>query len=343
MIARIVRPTHGEIWVRGRVSALLELGAGFHPDLTGRENIFLNGSVLGLSRQEVAASFDSIVAFSELEDFIDMPVKHYSSGMYMRLGFSVAVHVDPDILLIDEILAVGDHAFQDKCVDRIHAMKEEGSTLVFVSHNLDQVRRLCSQLVWVENGIVRATGAADKVIAQYTEHTYRQKGRQFSDQVEPFPRWGTGEIEIVSVRILNDEGKPDQLFQTNDAMIFEMKYVAHRPVHNPEFGLAIFREDGVHVNGPNSRTGDLDLGTIEGSGVIRYHIEQLPLLPGRYSVTAAVHDSRLSKAYDHHERAYEFRIVPGGSNEIHGLIVVPAHWEWEKSETAVLTEEIWTR
>lgn len=332
LIARILRPNAGRVIVRGRVSALLELGAGFHQDLTGRENIFLNAAVLGLSEAEVKARYNDIVDFSELGDFIDMPVKHYSSGMYMRLGFSVAIHVNPDILVVDEILAVGDQAFQAKCLDAILDMKRRGTTIVMVSHNLGMIRTLCSHIAWLEQGVVQSVGTTDEVAAQYVEYSYQREGRQM--QATSFERFGDQEIEITAVRFLDADGQERQMFQTGEPMTIEMAYVAHKPVPDPEFGLAIFRQDGVHVNGPNTQQAELEMGTVHGPGIVRYEVERLPLLPAHYKVTTAVHDSRVPHCYDYHKEAYSFRVVPGGTRELDGLIELPAHWEW-RPEAAV--------
>ncbi len=329
LVARILRPTSGQVAVRGRVSALLELGAGFHPDLTGRENIALNASVLGLSQQDVAKNYDAIVEFSELGDFIDMPVKHYSSGMYMRLGFSVAIHVDPDILIIDEILAVGDQAFQTKCIDRIHEMHQAGVSIIFISHNLSIVQRMCSRLIWLENGHMRASGPTEEVANQYKYQSDTTAGRQLENEndARAFNRFGSGEIEITAVKFLNAEDIEQSYYQTGDAMTIEIAYLAHKPIPKPEFGLAIFRQDGLQVNGPNSQLAGLETNTIEGAGTIRYHIEQLPLLPALYQVTAAIHNTQLTQAYDYHETAYSFRVVTGGTKETDGLLALPATWE----------------
>jgi ABC-type polysaccharide/polyol phosphate transport system ATPase subunit len=331
LIARILRPTSGQVTVHGRVSALLELGAGFHPDLTGRENIALNASVLGLSQQDVAEKFDRIVAFSELGEFIDMPVKHYSSGMYMRLGFSVAIHVDPDILIIDEILAVGDQAFQTKCIDRIHELHQSGVSIVFISHNLSIVQRMCSSLIWLENGHMRASGSTEEVANQYKYQSDTVVGRQLAAQSagRSFNRWGSREIEITGVRFLNAGGFEQAYFQTGDEMTIEIDYMAHKPIIRPEFGLAIFRQDGVQVNGPNSQLAGLDIDTVEGPGTIRYKIKNLPLLPTLYQVTTAIHNAQLTHAYDYHEMAYPFRVVTGGTKETDGLLELPATWEWQ--------------
>jgi ABC-type polysaccharide/polyol phosphate transport system ATPase subunit len=329
LIARILQPTSGQIAVRGRVSALLELGAGFHLDLTGRENIYLNASVLGLSEEEIDRHFDDIVAFSELGEFIDMPVKHYSSGMYMRLGFSVAIHVHPDLLIVDEILAVGDQSFQAKCVDRIMDMKRRGVTILLISHNMGMVRKLCSDLIWLDGGQMRMMGPAEEVIEQYMDLTFQRVGQQLQrqNQTAIFKRWGTRQIEISGVRFLNEAGEETTLFRTGDSMTVELSYTAHEPIPNPEIGLAIYRQDGLHVNGPNTRLAGLDLGMVEGPGVVRYCVENLPLLPARYQLTAAIHDSYRPIAYDYHEEAYAFRVIEGGTNETDGLIVLPAIWK----------------
>ena len=330
LIARIIQPTAGQIEVRGRVSALLELGAGFHQDLTGRENIYLNASVLGLNRQQTEGLFDEIVAFSELGRFIDMPVKHYSSGMYMRLGFSVAIHVRPDILIVDEILAVGDQTFQAKCMDRIMEMKRAGVTILFISHDLSTIGNLCSDVIWLDRGRVRQVGPAEQVLAQYRDHLFQRVGEQLNleNDAGGFRRWGSRQIEITGVRLLDDDGRETTIFHTGDSLRVEIAYTAHEPVTEPEFGLALYRHDGLHIAGPNTRVGGLEMGVVEGSGVVCYAIEQLPFLPGRYQLSAAIHDSARPHAYDFHEEAYAFRIVEGGTREKEGLLALAAAWEW---------------
>ncbi len=327
LITRILKPTSGRIIVNGRVSALLELGAGFHQDLTGRENVYLNASLLGLSQAETDDRFDDILAFSELGEFIDMPVKHYSSGMYMRLGFSVAINMDPDILIVDEILAVGDQPFQTKCIDAILDMKRRGVTIVFVSHDIRLMRRLCTHMLWMDKGVTQAQGTVEDVAQRYIEYSNMREGQQLLSA--EFERWGTGEIEITGVALLNAAGEPENTYKTGEPMTIEMRYFARKPVPNPEFGLAIFRQDGVHINGPNTRLAGVDLGVVAGAGVVRYEIEALPLLPSRYSLTVAVHDGRFPHCYDYHKEAYDFRIIPGGAAEQDGLFVLPARWTWE--------------
>lgn len=330
LATRIIKPTSGRIWVNGRVSALLELGAGFHPDLTGRDNIYLNASLLGLSKNEVDYLFDDIVDFSELGNFINMPVKHYSSGMYMRLGFSVAIHIHPDILIIDEILAVGDQAFQSKCLDRIYEMKSQGVTFIMVSHNLGVIRRMCSHLVWLEDGKMKQAGLVDDVAKQYQADTYQKELLQMKQHEanSGFKRMGNGAIEITAVRISNQDGIEEKTFEMGACFVVEMNYFAHKPIPNPEIGLAIHRYDGLHVNGTNTRISGLDLGMVEGAGVVRYSIPKLPLTPSRYFLTASIHDSRYSTLYDYHEQAYPFRVIVTDVEEPQGIVEIPAIWDW---------------
>ncbi|MFO7537228.1 MAG: ABC transporter ATP-binding protein [Chloroflexota bacterium] len=337
LVARILRPSTGYMRIRGRVSALLELGAGFHQDLTGRENIYLNASVLGLSRDDVDSAFDSIVNFSELGEFIDMPVKHYSSGMYMRLGFSVAIHVRPDILIVDEILAVGDYAFQTKCIDRIYEMKRQGTTIIMVSHDLEMMRRLCTHLLWMEKGEMQAYGPTEEVAVAYRDYSQERVNQQMAPHTgHHFERWGSREVEITAVRFLNAAGEEQTLFRTGEALTIEMEYLAHQPLREPEFGLAIYHQNGAQVNGPNSRLAHLAIGTIEGQGTVRYHVERLLLLPARYEVTVAIHDSRLTHAYDYHKQAYQFRVTVGEGGETEGLVAIPARWQWQPADRTSL-------
>lgn len=328
LLTRVLHPTTGRIQVNGRVSAMLELGTGFHPDLTGRENIFLNASILGLSQEDIEAHFDSVVAFSELEEFIDTPVKFYSSGMYMRLGFSIAIHVKPRILIVDEILAVGDQAFQEKCLNRIHSMKQDGVTVILVSHNLDMVRKLCTRLIWLEKGNIKRDGDPEEIIQQYLVSMQSRMHMDQSLVANGGQRLGTGEVALTGVRFLDENQQEANVFTTGDAMTIEISYLAHKAVKQPEFGLAIHRDDGIQINGPNTQFSGLFIDEITGRGVIQYQISELPLLPARYVVTVAVHDSRYPITYDHHEKAYEFQVVAGANREIFGLFFIPATWSW---------------
>jgi len=326
LIARILRPNSGQIVVRGRVSALLELGAGFHPDLTGRENVYLNGSLLGLTDKQVADRFQDIVDFSELHDFIDVPVKHYSSGMYMRLSFSVAVHVKPDILLIDEILAVGDQGFQEKCTERIYHLQQQGTTIVLVSHHPETVRDLCSRVLWIENGILHDSGPVDEILERYARF-YATSARERKDgQEKGFRRRGTGEIEIDGVRLLDEDAREEASFATGDLMTVAIDYAAHKPVRHPCFEVTIYHEDGTLVNGPNRRALASQNAVVSGTGTICYRIDYLPLLAGDYRLSVAVHDGHSAHPYDHHEKAYPFHVESEEAAE--GLVAIPATWEW---------------
>lgn len=332
MIARILRPTRGRITVRGRISALLELGAGFHPDLTGRENIYLNASVLGLTKDEVDRRFQSIVDFSELASFIDVPVKHYSSGMHVRLGFSVAIHVEPDILILDEILAVGDQAFQTKCIDQIYALKRNGTTIILISHNMDVIRSLCTELLWLEHGKLRRAGNVSRISTDYLAETYSSQQQMMGNTSAPFKRWGNGDIEVQAVRLLNEQGREFGVFQTNEEMTIEVQYVANKLVEEPRFDLAIHRQDGIQVLGPNSKADGLDIDAIDSAGRITYRVEQLPLLPARYHVTVTVRDGQSPTIYDHHEQAYPFRVIADDLHDVRGLVTIPATWSWHPQE-----------
>ena len=293
LISGILQPTSGRVEVEGRLSALIELGAGFHPDLTGRENIFLNGSLLGLSRKEMQARFDEIVEFSELGRFIDMPLKHYSSGMQMRLGFAIATCVDPDVLLVDEVLAVGDEGFQRKCLARINGFRGTDKAIVFVSHDLGAVRELCDRVIWLEDGRVMADGAAHEVVGRYLAWVGEREEQRLASQ-EPEPqdervRWGTGEAEILTVRLLDAKHRERHLFDPEDTVVIEMEYRARQPIAEAVFGIGLFRDDGTHCYGTNTYLEGHVLSLEPGYGQVRVIIERLALLPGTYTVDVAVH------------------------------------------------------
>ncbi len=335
LISRVLEPTSGQVRVQGRVGALLELGAGFHPDLTGRENIYLNGSLLGLSREEIQRNFDAIVAFAELERFIDVPVKHYSSGMYVRLGFAVAVHTRPDILLVDEVLAVGDATFQRKSLERILELKRAGTTIVFVSHSAETVRSLCQRAIWLDDGRVVADDLADVVLTRYLNQSWAEEAERVqAEESTPPPqqqdehRWGTQRVVIKQVRILNAAGEEPYHFRTGEPLVLEMTWNARERVENPVFGMAIFRSDGVHVTGPNTQFAGLDIPAIEGTGTTTFTIPALPLLEGVYHVSVAVHNRADTEMYDYHDRLYSFRVLPGTA-ERYGLITVNGVWHVE--------------
>lgn len=333
LMAGILEPTSGTITVNGRLAALLELGAGFHPDLTGRENVYLNGTLLGLSRAEMRRRFDEIVAFAELEDFIDVPVKHYSSGMYVRLGFAVAVHVEPEILLVDEVLAVGDVAFQRKCLDRIYELRRQGVTIVFVSHDLGTVQSLCEYVYWFEHGRIQKEGSPTDVVMAYLSKSAQQEtnGHRNLDEA----RWGTGRIRITHVELCNEDGIPQHAFPTGAPMSIRIHYEAPEPVEDPVFGLAIHDQSGTHLCGPNTDFGGLVIPRAEGRGCVTYHIPELVLLPGTYYVSVSAHNRPDTEMYDYHDRLYMFRVYPGATRERYGLITLRGEWVVEEEAVPV--------
>ncbi len=331
LISQILFPTSGEITINGRISSLLELGTGFHPDLTGRENIYLNGSMLGLGREEIDAKYENIVAFSEMADYIDMPVKHYSSGMYLRLAFSVAIHVEPDILLVDEALAVGDAAFQRKCLDRIDRLRQQGVTIVLVSHSLSAVRRVCQRALWLEQGRVVEDGSADSVLKKYLWHSFSNSAAENKNASRQ--QSGSGVIYIERVRFLNKQGEEGDFFATGDTLTVEMHYCALQRVETPVFGIGIHRSDGIHITGPNTGFSEYDISAVEkGHGIMRYTIPKLPLLEGTYYVSLSVSDRFITQMYDYHDQMYTFRVVPS-EYERYGVVSLGGVWSLEEGRS----------
>ena len=321
----ILRPSSGRVEVRGRLSAMLELGAGFHADLTGQENIRLNASILGLTNAEIDEIYDDIVEFSELGEFINMPVKHYSSGMYMRLGFSVAVHITPDVLLIDEILAVGDQSFQDKCVDRLHELKASGTTVVFVSHNPSTVLSLCERALWVEDGQVIADGPSSQIVGDYLA----SQGAEKTPAALPAAAMGpvTGDIELVGLRLLNAAGQEQDVYKMGEGFTIELDYQAHRPLSNAQFDLSFQHENGTFVGGPGGRLTDPQEAVDKGPGAVRCRIDSLPLLPAAYHISASVYDGDGQIVHDHREDLFTFRVIGEGEDGQGGPVRIPATWE----------------
>jgi homopolymeric O-antigen transport system ATP-binding protein len=338
LMTRILDPTSGTVRLRGRVAALLELGSGFHPDLSGRENVFLNGSLMGFSRREMQSRLEEIVEFAEIGEFIDMEAKHYSTGMYTRLAFAVATAVDPDILITDEVLAVGDEAFQRKCMERIYRFRQLGKTIIFVSHALDTVRLLCDQAVWLDHGLARAVGPAGEVIDAYLAEVNRQEAEARRKAAEQAPveeavekdtrRHGSGEAEIVRVELLDAEGRARPVFQSRDLVTLRMHYVAHRPIRRPVFGVALHHESGIWLSGPNSRFDEFEIPIIDGTGYVDYTIPELPLLNGRYLLTIVLYDESILHLYDYHHRMYELVVRSDNVRERYGVMPLNGCWGW---------------
>ena len=326
LCARVIQPTSGTVQTRGRISALLELGVGFHPELTGRENVFLYGSLVGVPRAVMRQRFDEIVAFSEIERFIDMPVKFYSSGMYLRLAFAVAIHVQADVLLVDEVFAVGDAHFQQKCLERIRELQQQGVTMLFVSHNAELVRQLCQQALWIEDGQLVAFDDADRVVTAYTEQQTFQQAQ--SGAQKDTHRWGTREVEITRVEFFDAAGQAVHRFRTGEAFTARLHYHAPQRVEQPVFGVAIHRDDNTHVNGPNTSFDQYDIPFVEGVGWIDYRVERLNVLPGAYEFSAVVYDHTLQHPYDHQHRLYPFWVEAHPAvAEKFGVVYLPAQWQ----------------
>ncbi len=335
LLAGIHRPTSGHVSTNGRISALIELGAGFHPEFTGRENIYVNGIILGLSRKQIQERIDDIIHFSELEDFIDNPVKTYSSGMYMRLAFSIAATVDPDILLIDEILAVGDASFQRKCQNKLNTFKADGKTIVLVTHDLSALERYCDRVLWMDHGQMKAYGDVQSVMQMYLEHVAdQQRANLLEEHEHPEQaqessrkrRWGSREVEINQVEFYNGSPHPTYLFKTGDKMTIEIDYKAFRPVYDPVFGIGIFRDDETFCYGTNTNIEKIHIPRIEGDGKVKFCVDHLDLTEGKYFLDVAVHLED-GTPFDYQTRAYSFEVM----SLIKDIgIYRPAHrWEFE--------------
>lgn len=340
LLTKIIYPDSGSIEMKGRVSSLLELGAGFHPDMSGRENIYINAAIFGLTREEIAKRLDDIIAFSELENYIDNPVRTYSSGMYMRLAFSVAINVDADILLIDEILAVGDANFQSKCFNRLKEIKAEGTTIVIVSHSLGQIEQVCERSIWIHDGEIKAEGPPREVHPIYLDYmgmkrlenaqheADRQKKKAEKSAAEEDglgneeddrqperttaeageidgeedlrvisteeavrknkKRWGNGMARLQKIELLNESGIDSTLFETGKSVMIKLHYHVRKKVEDAVIGIAIYRTDGVHVYGSNTRIDKLDEFSLEKDGVVCLALENVNLMPGQYTMDFAI-------------------------------------------------------
>ena len=328
LISRIISPNAGKVNVNGRVTALLELGAGFHPELSGRDNIYLNGTILGLSRKEIDKKVDAIIEFSELKDFIDVQVKNYSSGMYARLGFAVSVHLDPEILLIDEVLSVGDQSFQQKCNERMLKLRRRGITMAYVSHDLDSVSRLCSRAVWLDHGHVIMDDVAPKVTDAYYKHVLEEdSANREQDNSWVDNRLGSGEARVIAVETLGEEMTPRGIFLTNEPVIVRMHYKADQRIEMPTFGLAFYHaSSGAHLAGPNNHFDNLKIPYVIGEGYIDYRIERLPFLPGDYLLSTSIYDWDDTHRYDFWHQCARFTVIPGGTNERYGIIALEGEW-----------------
>jgi len=325
LVAGTAKPTSGTLEVNGRVSALLEIGAGFHPDFSGRENAYLNGSILGLSRREMDAAMPAVEAFADIGAFFDAPVKTYSSGMYMRLGFAVAVHLDPDVLLVDEVLAVGDEYFQHKCFAKIAEFRARKKTLVLVSHDLGAVGRLCERAIWLDRGRVAASGPVRDVITKYHFEVGAREQRERAARGEIGARYGSKEVEIVRARVVARDGEERTVLESGEPASFEIEYRNAAGVRDAIFGFYVYRDDGIGVYGTNTLMDGVEVPQ-HAQGVARFRMDSLELLPGAYDVDIGIIDPQ-DRYYDYMEKGLNFRVI-GGSREV-GVTRLPHRWEFE--------------
>jgi ABC-type polysaccharide/polyol phosphate transport system ATPase subunit len=368
LVAGITKPTTGTVTVHGRISALIELGAGFHPEISGRENVFINGIMLGLTKKEVARRFDEIVEFAEMQDFIDAPVKTYSSGMYMRLGFAVAIHVDPDVLLVDEVLAVGDEGFTHKCLDKFAEFKRRGKTILLVTHSLGLVERFCDEALWMDAGSMKALGDPKRVVGAYVTDVEVSEEQQLaasdakaqesatavSLDEPPAPvlpdnpidtatgpadmfrategRWGSREIEIVDVTLTGADGAPAHVFHSGERLDVRLKLRAPVAIEDFVVGIGIFNAEGVCCYGTNTDIEELKAKRIFGDAEAVFSIESLDLVEGTYKLDVAIHKID-GYPYDYHRLLHTFR-VKSRTKDVG--IYRPKH-AWQFSEAMTFT------
>lgn len=318
-MARILRPDKGEIATQGKISALLELGAGFHPELSGRENVYLNGSILGLSKRQLNARFDEIVAFAGLEKFIDTPVKNYSSGMYVRLGFSVAINVDPDLLLIDEVLAVGDAEFQRRCSDKFAELRAKGKTIVIVTHSLQTVREMCDQVALLEHGVLRAVGPAKEVVDRYLGDVFGEDDSTRIDTADG--------LNVERIEMLNASGRAVESVRTGEPVVLRLHYAAEETVDQPVFGVSVHSLDGIEISRPTTNGAGVMVPPLHGEGSVDFGIDRLLLLPGTYDITATLGSGAISNGPPDRDHALRITVELGDAAEEHGLVSLGGHWE----------------
>ena len=322
VIAGIYRPNFGDVRTRGSLAALLELGSGFHPELSGRENVYLNGSILGMKKADIAARFDEIVDFAGVEQFIDQPVKNYSSGMYVRLGFSVAINVDPDILLVDEVLAVGDSAFQEKCMEKFAAFRRDGKTVVIVSHAMGSMRTMCDHAAWLKHGELVGVGEANGIVDTYLDAGHVER----EEYADGSSRWGSGEARIDRVELIDRAGIPTTRPRTGEPVTFRMHFTAHEPIEKPVFGLALETVSGVYAWAHHSRDGEFVPDRINGTGFVDLAVPHLQLQGGTYDLQASIVDYTTTHTFDFLRDSFRFDVIDSSPHESGGIAVLGGRW-----------------
>ncbi|MGH9891061.1 MAG: ABC transporter ATP-binding protein [bacterium] len=330
ILSRVTAPTTGAYATRGRVGALIEVGAGFHPELSGRDNVYLNGAILGMRRKEIDAKFDRIVAFAEVEQYIDTPLKFYSSGMEVRLGFSVAAHVDPDILLVDEVLAVGDASFQAKCLNKLAELREQAKTIVLVSHNMANILQHSKKVLWMHGGRLQAYGDPDTVVSQYLR-AVREKlaGDEPSDGISRSITDEDRPIRIESVTLCDLDGRPQPVFESGQPACVEIRYSVLRAVLDPVFEVTINDAHGYSLGGITTRFDGLKVDTAQPEGRVRLILRPVLFVKGDYVINVHVRDHHIQRYHDHRKNA-AVMVVEGPSvatRELSGHVAYPHRWE----------------
>ena len=314
ILSRITEPSQGEVKVRGKVASLLEVGTGFHAELTGRENIYVNGAILGMTRKEVDKKFDEIVDFAGVTDFIDTPIKRYSSGMTVRLGFAVAAHLDPDILIVDEVLAVGDAAFQKKCIGKMQSISSSGRTIIFVSHNMASVEALCTHGHMLEKGKLVKSGPINETISYYLSKLDHNAAQQ---SLEDKKREGSGEIKVRSIRMLNSENQEIQTIPCGKVVSFEFQFQKNKEINGiPTFGVSVISSKGINVTWLNHKLTDQEIDLNKTEKLI-FEIKRLSLAPGSYYLTTFIGNN--GSPVDWITKAFQFEVA-GGSFYSNGLL-----------------------
>jgi ABC-type polysaccharide/polyol phosphate transport system ATPase subunit len=330
LLAGIIKPTSGRVEAGGRVASLLELGAGFQPEFTGRENVYLNGSIYGLKRSYIREQMDEIVAFAELEQAIDLPVRTYSSGMYMRLGFAVAAHLAADVLLLDEVFAVGDEAFQQKCFGKIFEFKRRGGTIVFVSHDAGSVERLCERAVLLVNGSVELEGPTHDAVARY--HTLLSMERDPAERKAGLREWGSGEARVAEVELLSGEGDERRQFLAGEPLSVRVRVVAERALPPPQLRYELRTEAGLLLASGAQDAGELGWDEAPGERTLRFDVDSLPLTDGRFQLRFGLTDATGDHLYHWLDDAYRFLVYPDGRER--GLLRLEGSWRTEEIDRA---------
>lgn len=325
----IYTPDRGSVSIDGNLAALLELGAGFHPELSGTENIYLNGSIMGMSRKEIDDKFDSIVEFAGLEQFIDTPVKNFSSGMTVRLGFSIATHVEPEVLLIDEILSVGDQAFQRKSTEKIEQFRRDGRTILVVSHSLGLVQQLCDTVVWLEKGQVKMIGSATEVIAEYTGNTYGNFAREDASSKT---RWGTGDAQVTQVAMLDGNDQPFDTLASGGEIRIRLELTSHMRIESPVLRIRLETMSGELVWSTSTQRGTATLRVLDGPATAVLTIPSLPLADGTYYVTVSITDATGATEFDHCQHWAKVHVTGGQPND-GGVVAMPSTWSIGRQRT----------